>query len=170
MKRHLMVLLLAALSVACGSKSSESGPASPGKEGAPADEASEGDPAEGGDEAPDEGAPATADVRVKARVEEMRQACLGDKDAVISMLVYRGDDEARRWKEPRKASDPDTKRTVDQTCAHLTGAEDLRFGRLESEEESEGLWHVIFVYGAKGQASFAFLEIDGVLLLGDVDN
>ena len=176
MKRLLLLVTAVLLAAACGSKTPESGTTPPGDdapdetggEGGEGGEATEGgEGTEGGEPT---ALPAGSEDRVKARVQDMRRACLDDKSAVVGMLLYRGDDLERRWKEPRKPSDPDTKRTVDQTCAHLTGEEELRFGRMKTEEESEGVWNVIFVYGAKGQASFAFLEVDGELLLGDVDN
>jgi len=177
MKRLPLLVTAVVLAAACGSKTPESGTTPPGDDD-PSDESGTGG-GEGTDEGTDEGTEEGGDSqalskdteeRVKARVQELRTACLGDKDAVVGLLLYRGDDLERRWKDRRKPSDPDTKKTVEQTCAHLTGKEDLRFGRMESEEESEGVWNVIFVYGAKGQASFAFLEVDGELLLGDVDN
>src|SRR5688572_17354042 len=139
MKRHLLAVLVVVLGTACGSKTPESGTTGPTTGGDPTetDEASsdgtEGtEGTEGGESA---ALSAETEERVKARVAELRAACLGDKSAVVGMLVYRGDDMERRWKEPRKPNDPDTKKTVDQTCAHLTGPEDLRFGRMESEEE-----------------------------------
>ena len=177
MKRHLLAVMLVVLAAACGSKTPESGTTPPGDD-SPSDEAATeetgdtegGEGTEGTEGTESQALAKDTEERVKARVQELRAACLGDRSAVVGMLLYRGDDLERRWKEPRKPSDPDTKRTVDQTCAHLTGEEELRFGRMEAEEESEGVWNVIFVYGAKGQASFAFLEVDGELLLGDVDN
>ncbi len=178
MKRLSMLVTAVVFAAACGSKTPESGTTPPGDDAPPDESGTEGGEAAEGTEEGTEGTEGgdsqalTADTeeRVKARVQALRTACLGDRSAVVGMLLYRGDDLERRWKEPRKPSDPDTKRTVDQTCAHLTGEQELRFGRMEAEEESEGVWNVIFVYGAKGQASFAFLEVDGELLLGDVDN
>lgn len=172
MKRLLMLVTAVVLAAACGSKTPDSGTTPPGDD-VPAGEgtAEEGTEPTDETEGAEEAAPSADTVeRVKARVAELRTACLGDKDAVVGLLLYRGDDLERRWKDRRKPSDPDTKKTVEQTCAHLTGKEDLRYGRMETEEESEGVWNVIFVYGAKGQASFAFLEVNGELLLGDVDN
>jgi hypothetical protein len=41
--------------------------------------------------------------------------------------------------------------------------------KFETETESEGTWLIGTVDMAGGSASFAFLDVGGVLLLGDID-
>ena len=92
-------------------------------------------------------------------------------------IVYRGDDENRKWKSACVYENPSEKEQVDATCERInqTINQDSTYKILEytTETESEGTWHVLIVeYKRKGiikNSAFAFLKINGKFLLGDID-
>lgn len=116
----------------------------------------------------------TDQERAAAALERLVEACrAGEIDAAAACIVDRGPG-APPWSRATDASDPAARRQVEGICGRIVG--DLRGGAYErlgyeKARQGEGLWHVWQVrYAATGeQAVFAFLDIDGVMLLGDID-
>lgn len=116
----------------------------------------------------------TDQERAAAALERLVEACrAGEFDAAAACIVDRGPG-APPWSRATDASDPAARRQVEGICGRIVG--DLRGGAYErlgyeKARQGEGLWHVWQVrYAATGEeAVFAFLDIDGVMLLGDID-
>lgn len=92
-------------------------------------------------------------------------------------IVYKGDDEKRKWKVAANYSDPKEKEQVNNVCYKIneTVNQDSSYkivGYL-TQKESEGEWHVLLInYVRKGKdkrAAYAFLKIGDKFLLGDID-
>ena len=104
-------------------------------------------------------------------VEQKRYVELAEK------IVYRGDDESRKWKDLVDYSIDEEKdyvhQLVDKVNAKLSEAKSYKMVDVISEQESEGTWYVctIQLKLAKGKSDFklAFLNIAGTMALGDVD-
>ena len=115
--------------------------------------------------------------RVKARLTELLGLVKAGKNAeAAAYIVYRGDDEARKWKSVCDYSAADEKRQVDRVCDDLREVIALgkpTFVKFDSEKESEGTWLVWEVKFGEGDSAksihMACLEIDGKIALGDVD-
>ena len=116
---------------------------------------------------------------LKQRLADFFAVCQAeDLVRAADFVVYRGRDEARRWKDVCDPTKPDERRDVAGICqriVHLTRQatrhEYLRFYR---EPESEGEWNVwqlhFFVEGRPPKkASFAFLLVKGRWAIGDID-
>ncbi|MHC4832269.1 MAG: hypothetical protein ACYTFT_18290 [Planctomycetota bacterium] len=125
----------------------------------------------GGDE------PGSAGAGPKARAQAAIRALIvaakaKDSRAAAGRVVYRGDDKARRWKSLVDPSDADELRQVERLCKRirkLMGGAEPTFVSFRSETESEGTWMVWKVQGETKSASFACLDIDGTVALGDID-
>ncbi len=99
-------------------------------------------------------------------------------EPLAPFVVARGDDEEREWKAPADLSRPNERGFVEH--AHqIIGQLLFRSGGeyeiegYESDGESEGEWHVLFVRFGTGEMEehvwFGFLPIGEHLLLGDID-
>lgn len=92
-------------------------------------------------------------------------------------IVYRGADEQRNWKSAADYTNADEKKGVDEICLRINREINrdtaYRILSYDAHAEREGLWHVLEVsYLRKGipkKAAFAFLNIEGRFLLGDID-
>lgn len=107
---------------------------------------------------------------------ELYVACTsGDLATAATRIVYRGDDETRRWREPVNLEEPAERVEVEGICQRIAemnpGNGPVRVAEYESETESEGTWHVLTLeLAATGETVvFAFLELEGGLALGDID-
>lgn len=120
----------------------------------------------------------STEAKVKKQLEKI--IALVKKDDYIKlapMIVYRGDDKVRKWKDVCKPLVAEELRYVErigqQTKKYL--GEDFKYNYKEyiSETESEGTWHVLILKttykGEPKERAFAFLEIKGVFALGDID-
>ncbi|MEC7521868.1 MAG: hypothetical protein VYE22_18435 [Myxococcota bacterium] len=164
---HWRWLAFAALTLGCAGAPAqvEGGSASEAEEPAAASE-------------PEPVAPASAaasdEERTARALERLVDACrAGDVEAAAAGIVDRSPG-APPWSRAADASEPAARRAVEGVCARIVGA--LRGGTYERlgyemARQGEGLWHVCPVrYAATGEeAVFAFLEVDGTLLLGDID-
>lgn len=113
--------------------------------------------------------------------EQLVTAASRDKktvDAFAALVVARGDDEDREWKAPADPNRPDERRFVESALESIrtlmeASRGDFEIEGYESEEESEGTWHVLRVrfdtHEMEEHRSFAFLPIGGSFLLGDID-
>jgi len=123
---------------------------------------------------------------VRETVKNLIAACsvdwLDDKVTELGMfykaaqyIVYRGEDESRKWKDFANYEDEKEKQYVDDVCYRINtiiGGGDIEFGKFSTEDESEGTWYVQEVkYGQDFQktAIFAFLKIGDRFALGDID-
>ena len=118
------------------------------------------------------------DARVQDQIEALFAACQAqDHATAAASIVYRGNDDARRWKAVSNYAAADEKQHVDQVCQEirtlLTGSDSYDWGEYLEETESEGTWHVQAVQFVKNlqrqERHFAFLMIGDVFALGDID-
>ena len=92
-------------------------------------------------------------------------------------VIYRGNDEQRKWKEFCKYENAEDKKGVDETCYKINETinrdSTYKIVRYSTKKESEGLWHVLFVSYKKKDvvkhAIYAFLKVNGRFGLGDID-
>lgn len=116
--------------------------------------------------------------RAGSAMEALFAACRdGRLPDAAELIAYRGPDEARRWRSTPRMDAPEEARQVEGVCARVAGALAASTGYqkvgYQSEAQSEGVWHVWEVRfdtasGPRTQL-FAFLEVDGRFLLGDID-
>lgn len=102
----------------------------------------------------------------------MKAARENDLNTFGWQLVYRGEDESRKWRSAVNLNDSLEKqqaRDLMQRVSHsLEGCDSYLAGEIRTERESEGLWIIMpFKCGSK-IVSFAYLRIHDQLLLGDV--
>ncbi len=118
------------------------------------------------------------DAKVQDQLEALFTACQDqDYATAAASIVYRGNDEARRWKDVLHYEVEDEKNDVDRVCKDirdlLAGSDSYAWGEYLEEAESEGVWHVQAVRFKKGiqrqERHFAFLMIGEVFALGDID-
>jgi hypothetical protein len=130
------------------------------------------------DPEPEPASPLSVDDAVKLRIGELFDLCLnGEFDEAAGYVVYRGEDELRKWKTVYDYDTEEGQKAAHGLCnrinAYLLAADSYEFEDYETEEESEGVWHVWEVVFVKGGDSkvvfFAFLMVEGVYALGDID-
>ncbi len=118
------------------------------------------------------------DAKVQDQLEALFTACQAqDYATAAASIAYRGNDEARRWKDVSNYEAEDEKNHVDRICKDirdlLAGSDSYDWGEYLEEAESEGVWHVQAVRFKKGiqrqERHFAFLMIGEVFALGDID-
>ena len=99
-------------------------------------------------------------------------------DAFAAFVVARGDDENREWKALADPARGDERRFVESALESIrflmeASRGDYEIEGYESEEESEGEWHVLHVRFDTNEMgdrrAFAFLPIGGSFLLGDIN-
>lgn len=126
----------------------------------------------GGGAAPTAGTPEAA---VKARLEAFFAAVKEGPARAAPFIVYRGADEARRYKAPAKYEGDEQRqvdRVVERAMGHLAAGPPTY---EKSEARSKGAekwvaWHLTFGAGdAAKKALYAFVETPSGWLLGDVD-
>lgn len=111
---------------------------------------------------------------VQARVEKIIMFAKDNKvKEMAESMMYRGDDEKRKWKSAMTINDTDyVKRATEfmgQINNELKDCSDLAFDEIKSERESEGVWIVMPVKCGSKTIHFAFLSLNNQLLLGDID-
>ena len=118
------------------------------------------------------------DAKVQDQLEALFTACQDQAYATAAAsIVYRGDDEDRRWKDVSNYEAEDEKNDVERVCKDirdlLAGSDSYAWGEYLEEAESEGVWHVQAVRFEKGvqrqERHFSFLMIGEVFALGDID-
>jgi hypothetical protein len=102
----------------------------------------------------------------------------GSFSKAAGYVVYREEgDVKRRWKDTCNYTSEDERKAVDGICyrlhSNLNADPNYKIVKYQSETESEGTWMVLTVnYMKNGVAKkmmVAFLEIKGVLAIGDID-
>ena len=88
-------------------------------------------------------------------------------------LVYRGDDENKRWKTPLNVSDSLERRQaaelMQSVSRNMEACDNYKTGNVVTERESEGVWIVWPMDCGNKIVTLAYLRINGKLLLGDTD-
>lgn len=121
--------------------------------------------------------PQSKSDKVQARLTELFALAKADKYSdAASYIVYRGKDDARRWKDVYnyyyENEDKEVSRVCKQIKELLENGGTCNFAKFKTEAESEGewcIWEVNFSAGEKKKVSFACLLIKGVYCLGDID-
>lgn len=174
MKKTLILALLALTTLAaCGG---EKAPATGGDSTTVAIDTGKAKP--GNDSTPVAAGDPMADTKVMIE-RILNYAKDGDFKALAPLLVYRGKDEARKWKTPCDYNNEEEKKQVDKFGAKLRGMmRDLSKYELANyhvEMETEGEWHVwetTFYYndGLDQTVQIGMLKLPGGFVLGDVDS
>ncbi len=118
-----------------------------------------------------------AEVKTKRRVVAEITRMFGmvtakDRAGLAPFIAYRGNDKARKWKDGSNYDAADEKSRVDQVFSKiefLMMSGSPTFEEFESETESEGTWLVWHIGFGNKRAAFACLEVDGKIILGDID-
>jgi hypothetical protein len=114
--------------------------------------------------------------KVQDRVKEFIGYAKDNKTELMTAnTVYAGDDERRRWKSAMNPSDVkefekggELVKQINSIMESCTTS--ATFDNLDYERESEGVWVVQKMKCGKKNIYFAFLKIDGKLLLGEVNS
>lgn len=101
----------------------------------------------------------------------------GKSNDLAEYIVYRGDDENRKWKDYCRYDNPDEKNQVQnihQRIADRYLPSKYAFVKFQTQKESEGewlVWEMEFITNEieSTKVYFAFLKVDGKYLLGDID-
>jgi hypothetical protein len=117
------------------------------------------------------------DISASGNIDDPDAMIEFDYQKAASYVVYRGDDEKRKWKAVYDYSNTDEKSAVDGVCVRIKNSvgqdKNYKITKYDTETESEGTWLIVYVsYLKKGvakQAIFAFLKINGQFALGDID-
>ena len=119
--------------------------------------------------------PQAPEALVRGQIEALFQAVSQDDvKAVVPFLARRGDGEDRRYVAMTGTDREmqDVQRVRSRVGKHLA-ASTPHFDRFETREkrgESWLAWHLVFGEGeSSAKALYAFVDVDGTWLLGDID-
>ncbi len=120
---------------------------------------------------------AQAGEQVKQAIESLIGYCRADDIAKAApLVVYRGRDKARRWRDVSNVENMEDRIRVESACRQIKGLFEGSTGhqyvKFFTERESEGLFHIwqIRIKGATPrEAIFAMLKIKGSFALADID-
>ncbi len=115
--------------------------------------------------------------QVKGVIHQIFELCKEEQDIRLAeFIVYRGDDQERRWKDVCNTSDPNDMervRSIRRRIQKKIIPYKYEFIKFITEEESEGQWYVWELKLTKGDQTkkiyLAFLNIQGEFALGDID-
>ena len=117
-------------------------------------------------------------VTVETRLTELFDICKSGKaEDAASYFVYRGPDNARKWKDTLRADDPLEKAALEDACREikslLDSSQGYVLGSVKVQKESEGEWNALEVSFQQGEKTkkvvFAFLLTNGQFAVGDID-
>jgi hypothetical protein len=119
----------------------------------------------------------TKKTLVKDRLVQLFELAKTDNyEEAATYIVYRGDDDSRKWKDTCNFKNENEQKYVTEVCRDikylLAGGGDYTFGKFKTETESEGTWYIWEVKFSKGEtksAYFAFLYIKNNYSIGDID-
>ena len=111
---------------------------------------------------------------VKKKVEDIIGYAKENKvKEFTESVVYRGNDENRRWKSAMSMNDTAEAQEItglmSQVNGEMSDCSNYTFNEIRTGRESEGTWIVMPVNCGNKIVYFAFLKTDDQLLLGDVD-
>lgn len=110
----------------------------------------------------------------KKELEKIFNLCRLDKDYKLAQyVVYRGDDEARKWKDashPKHDDEMKAVRKMKSSIKKYLAKGEYTFEEFFQEEESEGVWNVWKVSFNGKPVYFAMLKIKGKYAIGDIDS
>ena len=115
----------------------------------------------------------------KKNIEEMTRKIIRDvtKNDLASFgqqIIYRGDDESRRWRSGVNLSDSlekqQAKEFMKKVGRHIENCNNYETGEILTEREAEGVWIVLPMKCAGKVISFAYLRVNNKLMLGDTDS
>ncbi len=96
-----------------------------------------------------------------------------DINTFADCLLYRGDDEARKWASALNKTDPAELQMANEFLEKINNSlkdcAQYTTGEIFSEKESEGEWIILPIQCSSKTVQFAFLKVKDQLLLGDVD-
>jgi len=88
-------------------------------------------------------------------------------------LVYRGNDESKRWRTALNINDSTERKQaaelMQRVKRYMEGCDKYETGNFVTERESEGVWIVWPMNCGNKIVTLAYLRINGKLLLGDTD-
>jgi hypothetical protein len=121
-----------------------------------------------------------ADTTFKQKIQTKVLELIGyakekNTELIARNAVYSGDDEIRRWKSALNPSDvkefekgQELLKQINSIIESCTTS--ATFDRFDYEKESEGVWLVQKMKCGNKNIFFAFLKIDGKLLLGEINS
>lgn len=114
-------------------------------------------------------------LNLKAAVEQLQKLVISnDVPALYNHIVYSGEDDPQnRWKRTLNSSSLEdvesSKRLMEKLKSGLSKCDQLNYGNVITEKESEGIWYVINTTCGTQKHTFAFLKVNNVYVLGDMD-
>ncbi len=115
--------------------------------------------------------------QVKRALLQIFELCNEESDTrLASLIVYRGEDKERKWKDVCESSEPKELARVQSIRKKIQKRllpYKYEFVKFISETESEGTWYVWELKytkdGVDKKMHFAFLKIEDEFALGDID-
>jgi hypothetical protein len=113
----------------------------------------------------------------KSLEEQVKRIILSVKENNSSVfaenLIYRGNDENRRWKSALNPNDSlemaQANVFMERVSRYLEGCENFETAEINLERESEGIWILFPIKCGNRIMQFAFLKVGDKVLLGDID-
>lgn len=115
----------------------------------------------------------------KKNIEEVTRKIIKDVKennigSFAQQIIYRGNDESRRWRSGVNINDSLEKRQaselMEKVSRHIEKCDVYETGEIITERESEGVWIVLPMKCGDRVISFAYLRVNNRLMLGDTDS
>ena len=115
----------------------------------------------------------------KKNIEDMTRKIINDVKAndlesFGQQIIYRGDDESRRWRSGVNMSDSLEKQQatefMQKVFRNIENCNNYETGEILTGRESEGVWIVLPMKCGNKIISFAYLRVNEKLMLGDTDS
>lgn len=115
----------------------------------------------------------------KKNIEDMTRKIINDVKAndlesFGQQIIYRGNDESRRWRSAVNMSDSLEKQQarefMQKVMRNVENCNNYETGEILTERESEGVWIVLPMKCGGKIISFAYLRVNEKLMLGDTDS
>ncbi len=115
----------------------------------------------------------------KKNIDEMTRKIIAevkknDLESFGQQLIYRGDDESRKWRSGVNMNDSLEKHQANEfmkrVSRHIENCNNYETGEILTERESEGVWIVLPMKCGNKIISFAYLRVNNKLMLGDTDS
>ena len=115
----------------------------------------------------------------KKNIEDVTRKIIKDVkekniESFAQQIIYRGDEESRRWRSGVNINDTLEKRQAEEFMQkvgrHIEKCDTYETGEIMTERESEGVWIVLPMKCGEKIISFAYLRVNNKLMLGDTDS